>query len=105
MSKNFINLVKKERNLDQKTINLISDGRIFTGKSARKLGLIDNIGNLEEAKNYLNEKYKIIDLPVHEFNIIKEASFTEKFYSGLKSSLNLSKLLNLKGLVSIWIGN
>ena len=105
MSKNFINLVKNERNLNRKTTELISDGRIFTGKSAQDLGLIDDIGNLDEAKNYLNDRYKIFDLPVHEFKIIKELSFLEKFSSNLTSSLNLTRLLKLKGLISIWIEN
>ena len=41
MSNNFINLVKIERDLKPATVDLISDGRIFTGKLAKKLNLID----------------------------------------------------------------
>ena len=55
ISKNFINLVKIERKLDNKKTQLISDGRIFTGQSAVQIGLIDSIGNIKEAKEYLKK--------------------------------------------------
>ena len=105
MSNNFINLVKIERDLKPATVDLISDGRIFTGKLAKKLNLIDEIGNLEEAQIYLKKKHNIINLPVVDYKIIKEDSWIEEFTSNLTGNFNLSKLLNLHGLVSIWITN
>ena len=50
ISENFINLVKKERKLDNNKTQLISDGRIFTGQSAAQTNLIDAIWNIKEAK-------------------------------------------------------
>lgn len=45
----FIDVVAQGRNMDrQKVINL-ADGRIYTAKQAQSLGLIDKIGNLDDA--------------------------------------------------------
>ena len=41
--------------MDNNKTQLISDGRIFTGQSAVQLGLIDSIGNIKEAKEYLKK--------------------------------------------------
>ena len=105
ISKNFINLVKIERKLDNKKTQLISDGRIFTGQSAVQIGLIDSIGNIKEAKEYLKTEHNIAKLPLLDFEIIKKEKFIEKFLSHFTGNINASKFLNLQGLISIWIPN
>ena len=105
ISKNFIDLVKKERMLDNKKIQLISDGRIFTGQSALQIGLVDAIGNIKEAKEYLKIEYNITKLPLLDFKIIKKEKLVEKFLSSFAGNINASKFLNLQGLISIWIPN
>jgi len=45
----FREVVKKSRHLDGKALAEISDGRILTAESARRLGLVDRIGYLEDA--------------------------------------------------------
>ena len=103
MSKNFINLVKLERELDNNVIEIISDGRIFTGKSAVSLGLVDGIGNIKEAKDYLNTQYDLKELPLLDIEIIKEETFAEQFFSHFSKSFDTKKIFNLKGLISIWL--
>ena len=103
ISKNFINLVKKERKLNNNKTQLISDGRIFTGQSALQIGLIDSIGNIKEAKEYLKMEHNIDMLPILNIEIIKKEKMIEKFLSLFTNKINASKLLNLKGLISIWI--
>ena len=103
ISKNFINLVKKERKLNNNKTQLISDGRIFTGQSALQIGLIDSIGNIKEAKEYLKIERNIDMLPILNMEIIKKEKMIEKFLSLFTNKINASKLLNLKGLISIWI--
>ncbi len=103
MSKNFINLVKLERELDNNVIEIISDGRIFTGKSAVSLGLVDGIGNIKEAKDYLNTQYDLKELPLLDIEIIKEETFAEQFFSHFSKSFDIKKIFNLKGLISIWL--
>ncbi len=44
----FIEAVAKGRGIKEDVVKGIADGRIFTGKQAKELGLIDEIGNLED---------------------------------------------------------
>ncbi len=45
----FVAAVVKERNLPQKKVEEIADGRIFSGKMAKEFGLVDTLGSLETA--------------------------------------------------------
>ena len=45
----FVNAVADGRNLDREHVLRIADGRIFTGEQAKGLGLVDVLGNLEDA--------------------------------------------------------
>jgi protease-4 len=45
----FVNAVSEGRNLPREDVLRIADGRIFTGEQAKNLGLVDALGNLEDA--------------------------------------------------------
>jgi protease-4 len=45
----FLSDVATERKIDKEKLRKIADGRIFTGSEALKLGLIDQLGNFEDA--------------------------------------------------------
>ncbi len=45
----FINAVAEGRKLLRDDVRRIADGRIFTGEQALKVGLVDELGNLEDA--------------------------------------------------------
>lgn len=45
----FIEVVAKTRKLDRKRVEALADGRIFSGREAKSLGLIDQLGNLQDA--------------------------------------------------------
>ncbi len=45
----FVNTVAERRNISRDDILAIADGRIFSGEQAKNLGLVDNLGNLEDA--------------------------------------------------------
>lgn len=45
----FVNAVAEGRNLPREEVMRIADGRIFTGEQAKALGLVDVLGNLEDA--------------------------------------------------------
>lgn len=45
----FIDVVAKARKLDRKRVVALADGRIFTGREAKALGLVDQLGNLQDA--------------------------------------------------------
>jgi protease-4 len=45
----FIEAVAEGRGLPYEKVREIADGRIFTGRQAKELGLVDNLGNLQDA--------------------------------------------------------
>ena len=45
----FIKAVAEGRKLDRMKVTQIADGRILTGEQAKQLGLVDQIGNLDDA--------------------------------------------------------
>jgi len=47
----FIKAVAEGRKLDRSKVTQIADGRIMTGEQAKQLGLVDEIGNLDDAIN------------------------------------------------------
>ena len=53
----FISIIKKNRDINQSVLELVSDGRTLTGGMAMDLGLIDGIGTEKEALKYLEINY------------------------------------------------
>ena len=63
----FKSVVKERRKLNDKEINSVSDGRIFSGNQALNLKLIDEIGGLNAAKSYIEKEIGIADLDLEYF--------------------------------------
>lgn len=55
----FIIEVAKNRKLPESKVKEFATGAIFTGKQAKELGLVDELGGIEEAKNYINKTLNI----------------------------------------------
>jgi|TARA_B110000438_G_scaffold70445_1_gene70681 protease-4 len=49
MYSQFVNVVSQNRSLSKEEVKKIADGRVFTGKQSKELGLIDVIGTFEDA--------------------------------------------------------
>jgi protease-4 len=45
----FISLVSESRGIDKKQVDKIAQGRVWAGKTALELGLVDKLGNLKDA--------------------------------------------------------
>jgi protease-4 len=86
--KQFVKAVAEGRKMDQHKVESLADGRIFSGEEAQAFGLVDRLGNLEDAiewagqmvgikgkistvyarkKKYSFMKY-ILDSSIKEFN-------------------------------------
>lgn len=102
----FEGLVKKNRKIDAAAWEIIKDGRIFTGRQALEIGLIDGLGGKQEALSWLEKTQDVsADLEIIE----KEPDYPqESLFGGMEERIrqlffsagNLS--LTLDGLVSIW---
>ena len=55
----FTGLVKERRGLNPQQMALISDGRVFTGRQALDVKLVDALGGEEQARAWLEKEHKI----------------------------------------------
>lgn len=65
----FLQRVAEGRGMTKEQVNEVAQGRVWTGTDAKRLGLVDEIGGLEEAIAYAAElgnveKYNLENLPV-----------------------------------------
>ncbi len=100
----FVELIVDRRKMDNAQVRALADGRVYTGRQALKLNLIDGIGGTDEALDWLEKNKKIssaLDLrevkPHPEFESLFEQMSQA---TGLKIFSKNS--LGLDGLVSIW---
>jgi len=88
----FVELVKNRRmnKLNKNMINEIFDGRVFTGRQALKAGLVDKIGNFQDALDYLLlQKIDFKQIPIRDVDVIeKESNFFDKLIGYLPFSNN-----------------
>ncbi|MCP4049904.1 MAG: signal peptide peptidase SppA [bacterium] len=59
----FVKNMIFSRNISKKKAYALADGRIFSGQQAKKLGLIDELGGLQDAINYAAKKAGIKGRP------------------------------------------
>jgi protease-4 len=103
----FVDMVAERRNLDRAKALELADGRVYTGRQARELGLIDAIGGEEEARAWLAEAKGIArNLPVRELRIRRErdgwSEWMGETMARLMGKTYLSERLKLDGLVAVW---
>jgi protease-4 len=73
----FVNAVADGRNLDREDVLRIADGRIFTGEQAKGLGLVDVLGNLEDAISdagkigKISGEPKVVTLPKKKISFLE----------------------------------
>ncbi|MEC9381811.1 MAG: signal peptide peptidase SppA [Thermodesulfobacteriota bacterium] len=80
----FKQVVKDRRKLSEKEIELVADGRIFSGNQAKKLKLVDATGGLESAIKYIEDILELEDLDIEYFPKKKE-KLLDKIIPEIKS--------------------
>jgi len=80
----FVEVVVQERNLSSSQVYKLADGRVFTGRQAQKLKLIDELGDLEDAIEIAAKMAGIKGKP----RTIKERVRKVTFWDVLSESLN-----------------
>jgi protease-4 len=51
----FVAAIAEGRQMDLATVQKLADGRIYTGADAKEIGLVDRIGNMEDAIDWAGE--------------------------------------------------
>ena len=116
----FKGLVKDRRKLDDNQLAKVSDGRVFTGRQAIGLKLVDVIGNEKTALAWLEQEKKIpADTPVRDvslkprfgelsflhiaawtFDAVGLSAFARRIEDW--GALQAVERLNLDGLLALW---
>jgi protease-4 len=97
--KQFVRDIVEGRKMDQTTVESLADGRIFTGEESRDLGLVDRLGNLEDAIEWagrlggIEGKISAVYAPEKKFSFWKyllSSSLKELIEEALHPSLSAS---------------
>lgn len=100
----FLIDVSKGRKLDINELKKLADGRIFIGEKAKKYGLIDFVGNIVDALEYIKGILKLKERPVIIRYFYKKGVFSEllgifRGFLGFKISNNSN--ISLKYMIDI----
>ena len=117
----FKDLVKTRRGMDDPTLEKVADGRVFTGRQAVALKLIDELGDETAAVAWLATEKKIsADTPVRDYRLsprFSDMSFLRLAASATLEAVGLEGLaqqfaatgtiasidrLGLEGLLALW---
>ncbi len=72
----FVERVSKGRKLSIDSTKIIAQGRVWTGKRAKEIGLVDELGDLSDAIRIAGEKAGISDYKIVEYPFIEEDFIT-----------------------------
>jgi len=117
----FKDLVKPRRHMDAAALQTVSDGRVFTGRQAIGLKLVDELGDEKTAVKWLQAQNKIKgDLPVRDYKLaprfsdmtflrVAAATALESLglptvarFIGGNGAASLSDQLQLDGMLALW---
>ncbi len=90
----FVEAVAEGRKLPVEKVKKFADGRIFTGRQAKELGLVDELGNFDRAVEVARELSKSPDARIFEAKPRK--TFIQKLFGEQTEELldNLSRVIN-----------
>lgn len=101
--KMFVDMVVERRKLPHEAVLKLADGRIFTGRQAKEVGLIDAIGGEFEALEWLETNHAVaVDLPIND---LKREDFEGGWLDSVSTRLGnaiVPAQLRLDGLVTLW---
>jgi protease-4 len=117
----FRGLVKERRGMDEALLEKVADGRVFTGRQAVELKLVDQLGDEKAAVAWLVAEKKIkSDLPVRDYKLTPrfgDLTFLRTAASITFDALGLSSIarqieqggvaqavdqLSLDGMLALW---
>ena len=117
----FKKLVRDNRKMDGTTLDKVADGRVFTGRQAIELKLIDELGNEKTAVAWLAKEKKVDpNSPVRDYRLksrLGDLPFLHVAAGAALEAVGLASLarrleesgilttverLNLDGLLALW---
>lgn len=90
----FTSLVGKTRNLRQTYVDSIGQGRVWSGRDALEIGLVDELGGLEKAIAYAAEKAELKEYSIVEYP--KQKTTMEKLMEMTKPDNEIDAVMKTK---------
>jgi protease-4 len=87
----FVEVVAKSRGMENEDVLKIADGSIFTGRQAKELGLVDELGNLQDAIKIAGEMVGIEEFPKTVKEKKKKISWFDLLTQKVDDLLNLDE--------------
>jgi protease-4 len=99
----FSDLVRTRRNLSPEETRAVADGRVFSGRQARDLKLIDALGGEPAARAWLSEQHGVsTELDAVDLHWGPQDRLVNRMFDSLAGKLFANKPLTLDGMVSVW---
>ncbi|MDA0306699.1 MAG: signal peptide peptidase SppA [Proteobacteria bacterium] len=99
----FVTLVAERRAMPKEQVLKLSDGRVYSGRQAKKNGLIDAIGSDLEARKWLSDTHKIAEsLPIRDVEVTHEDQPWRDWLGSMVQKVLFSERLSLDGVFSLW---
>lgn len=103
----FVGMVAERRGLDADRALRVSDGRVYTGRQALPLGLVDELGGEDAALDWLAKERGVPrDMPVRDVRVSRPGEgwrdLSSRALSALTGKSYLPERLTIDGLVALW---
>lgn len=102
----FISLVAKERKMTLEQVDAIAQGRVWSGKKALELGLVDELGDIDAAiaKAATLANLTLFDTRVIEQELTPEEQFVQQMFASVSAYLpaSLSHSTLLEQMLASW---
>jgi protease-4 len=99
----FKGLVRDRRRLDAAALRAATDGRVFSGRQAIKIHLVDELGGERTARRWLDKNHDISDeLPIRNVRWGEKSGLIARTLDMVGGKLFKNERLTLDGLLSVW---
>jgi len=77
----FVSAVAKGRKMDEEKVRELADGRVYSGEQAKGLGLVDLLGNMEDAVDQAAKRGGIKGKPQVIYSRAEQKSWWDRLFS------------------------
>ena len=99
----FVDMVATRREIDRNKVITLADGRVYSGRQAHQVGLIDAIGGVVEARSWLEENHQInAGLPLRDLDVHDDDELWCNLIDSALGKTLFSERLRLDGVLSVW---
>ena len=99
----FVDMVATRREIDRNKVLTLADGRVYSGRQAHQVGLVDAIGGVVEARRWLEENHQInAGLPLRDLDVHDDDELWCNLIDSALGKTLFSERLRLDGVLSVW---